>query len=131
MQANRQRGEIEAKGHDGTAYLFKLGSNAICILEEKLDRPVLALFEDLQRGKVRMTTLREFVKATSIGRSEPMNNEEASACIDNVGVLPLLDVMTDSLTQTFNPPAEDKANPPTPARRAKQHGAGNSNTPPK
>ena len=125
--SNRLRGEVEAKGVDGTTYVFKLGSNAICILEEKLDKPVLSLFDELRQGQIRVTTLREFVKASFVG--DALDDQAAGLCIDNVGLLPLLDAMRTSLTQTFNAP--ETADPPKPARRGGKRGAGSSSTPQK
>lgn len=120
---NKQRGEVEATGQSGSAYLFKLGTGAICALEQQLDKPVLGLFEELQQGKIRLSTVREFVKASSV---PPLDDAGANALIDDVGVMPVLDAMTQSILTTFNV----KADPPVPARK-KTSGAGISNPPPK
>lgn len=117
--ATKQRGEVEAVGRDGAVYTLKLGIGAICQLEEQLDRPVLSLFEDLQKGTIRVTTLRAFVKAAA-----GMDDDAANDMLENVGVTKMIEAVTTSLLATFgvNPEA---ANPPAPVRRTKA-GAGNS-----
>ena len=125
---NKQRGEVEAKGVSGSTYTFKLGTGAICALEQKLEKPVLELFEQLKRGQIRLTTVREFVKAAHVPGE--LDDVAANELIDDVGVMPVLDAMTDSILVTFNQ-EKPKGNPQTPARRKRASGAGTSKTPPK
>lgn len=137
--ANKQRAEVEVSGATGV-HRFRLGTGAICQLEETLDLDVMSLFEKLQQGKVRLGMVREFVKASSVDHPD-MSNEQANDLIDEVGVVPLLNAMTDSILLTFNiqqakPKPNGKgngaiaANPPKPARGRKAAGAGTSSTPP-
>lgn len=121
--ANTARGEVEAKGRDGASYVFKLGSNAICQIEDTTGKSAMALFGELQQGGIRLTTMREFVKACIQGRD--LDNAAAGEVIDDIGVLPLLDAMTKSMLLTFNAP--EAADPPKPAK--KTGGAGTSKTP--
>lgn len=125
---NKQRGEVEVKGASGSTYIFKLGTGAICALEQKLEKPVLELFEQLKQGKIRLTTVREFVKASHV--PEELDDAGANELIDDVGVMPVLDAMTDSMILTFNSKSEPE-NPQKPAARGKRNGAGISKTPPK
>lgn len=117
------RGEVTVTGRDGQVYTLKLGIAAICQLEETLDRPVLSLFGELEKGTVRVTTLREFVKAATSHKT----NEEASLVLENVGITPMLSGMTDSLLATFGVAknGHGSANPPAPARKSRA-GAGSS-----
>lgn len=138
--ANKQRAEVEVAGAMGV-HRFRLGTGAICQLEETLDLDVMGLFEKLQQGKVRLGMVREFVKASSVDHPN-MSNEDANILIDDVGVVPLLNAMTDSIVLTYNvPQAKSKpngkangaevANPPKPARGRKvATGVGTSSTPP-
>lgn len=129
--ANRQRGEVEVRGSDGVTRTFRLGSGAICHLEEALNLDVMELFRQLQSGKMRLSMIREFIKASSLDKPDmSMTNEEAHQVIDACGVLPLIDAMTDSILATFNVKKEQKgANPPKPARRKAAAGAGSLNEP--
>lgn len=122
--ANKQRGEVEVTGRDGQVYTLKLGVAAICNLEAHLDRPVLKLFDELQQGTIRLTTVREFVKAATPHTTD----EAANAVLEDVGVTAMLDAMTNSLLATFGINPNGKANPPTPAKRSRA-GAGSSKAP--
>ena len=102
--ADLLRGEIDLKGASGKLYRFKLGTRAICSLEQTLDRPVLALYADLKEGTMRLTALREFVKASAL--PDPIPDEDANAILDDVGTIPALSGLLDSLIATFN--LEDK-----------------------
>ena len=104
---------------------MKLGIAAICELEKTLDRPVLKLFDELQTGTMRVTTVREFVKAATTETSD----EAANVMLENVGITAMLDAMTNSLLATFGIEAKNgKAeNPPTPAK--KRAGAGSLKPP--
>lgn len=126
--ANKQRAEVEVSGSSGDKYVFKLGSGAICQLEDTLDLSVNDLFETLNSGKVKLKTVREFVKAASVPAVE---DERANEIIDDCGVLPLLAAMTDSVLATFNVGKEDKKNPPKPVSAKKAAGSGVSSGPQK
>jgi hypothetical protein len=106
--------------------VFRLGSGAICQLEESLNLDVMELFEQLQKGKVRLGTIREFVKASAVDPKD-MDNEQANDCIDDCGVMPLLNAMTDSILATFNIKTDDKdkKNPQKPVP-VEQAGSGSS-----
>ncbi len=119
--ANVQRGEVSVVGRDGTVYTLKLGIAAICALEQTLDRPVLQLFDELQKGTMRVTTVREFAKAATSENDE----EKANVMLENVGITGMLGVISDCLLATFG--VNDKVNPQTPAR--KKAGAGSSKQP--
>lgn len=127
MVVNTQRGEVSVKGLDGTAYTLKLGIAAICALEKTLDRPVLSLFDELQRGTLRVTTAREFVKAATTEDTD----EKANVLMENTGITALLEAMTNSLLATFgieSEKAQTNGHPPVPAKRSRA-GAGSSKPP--
>lgn len=105
--------------------MFRLGSGAICQLEETLDLDIMQIFDKLQQGKVRLSTVREFVKASAVSEKD-MSNERANDVIDDCGVVPLLAAMTDSILTTFNIPKEKEANPPKPVKATKGAGSGSS-----
>ena len=132
--ANKHRAEVEVKGADGSSYVFRLGSGAICQLEESLNMEIMAIFSQIQEKTIRLTTVREFTKASCISAKD-MTNEQANDLIDDVGVMPLLDAMTDSIIATFNIPKKDEnkangaGNPPKPAK-ARRGGAGTSSAQP-
>jgi hypothetical protein len=131
--ANKQRAEVEIVGAQGHRYVFRLGSGAICRLEETLDLDVMTLFETLQKGKVRLTMVREFVKAAALW-SDELTNDQANEVIDECGVVPLLNAMTDSILLTFNiPQTKDKqaSDPPKPVRAKRAAGSGSSSGPQK
>jgi Phage tail tube protein, GTA-gp10 len=126
---NKQRGEVDVTGRDGRVYRFRLGTGALCALEETLDLDVMALFERLQQGKIRLRMVREFVKAAYISEngSGALTDPGANELIDNVGVVPVLDAMTDSILATFNirkkneepevPPDVTAPPPPAPIKK--------------
>lgn len=122
---NTQRGEVTVTGRDGQVYPMKLGIAAICELEKTLDRPVLKLFDELQSGTMRVTTVREFVKAATTETSD----DAANVMLENVGITAMLEAMTNSLLATFGIETKNgKAeNPPVPAK--KRAGAGSSRPP--
>lgn len=126
--ANKQRAEVEVLGASGTRYVFRLGSGAICRLEDALDLDVTSLFKKLTEGTVRLKTVREFVIASFVEKE--LSPEEANDLIDDCGVVPLLGAMTDSLVLTFNV-QEKKADPPKPARAKRAAGSGSLNGPQK
>ncbi len=123
--ANAQRGEVTVTGQDGTVYSLKLGIAAICALEQTLDRPVLQLFDELQKGTMRVTTVREFVKAAT----SESDDAKANAMLENVGITAMLGAMTNSLLATFGVEnGKGTANPPAPAKRSRA-GAGSLKPP--
>lgn len=126
---NKQRAEVAVTLSDGSEHKFRMGTAAICKIEEKLNVEVLELFNQLQKSKIRLGAVREFVKASSVTDPD-MDDDAACALMDDVGVIPLLNAMTDSILATFNIPEEKKANPPKPVREVKS-GTGNSRTLPK
>lgn len=91
---------VEATGREGTVYRFRLGSGAICALEEKLGLDVMALFEMLQQRKIRSAMVREYVKAAIVGPE--LTDDDAFRVMDNIGIMPTLNAMTDSILATFN-----------------------------
>lgn len=113
---NRQLAEVDASGRDGTVYTFRLSAGPICALEEKLDMDVMQLFERLQKGSCRLGMVREFVKVAIVSNGNgALTNTGAEAVIDNVGVVPVLAAMTDSILVTFNLETKKNEVEPVPA----------------
>lgn len=129
--ANRQRGEVEVRGSDGETRTFRLGSGALCQLEEALNLDIMELFKQLTQGKMRLSMIREFVKASSVDKPDmTMTNDEAHQVIDACGVMPLIDAMTDSILVTFNvKKGKEGADPQKPARGKAAAGAGSLKEP--
>jgi hypothetical protein len=126
----QQRGQVEVRGRSGDVHTFRLGTGAICHLEETLNLDVMDLLAKLRVGKVRMSEVRDYVKASTTAKPDfSMTNDEAIAIVDDCGLYPLLDAMTDSLMETFNLPKADGAeegttNPPAAERRRRTKAAG-------
>lgn len=108
--ANRQRAEVNATGADGTMYRFWMGTGALCTLEETLNSDAYALIDQIQNGKLRVGTLREFVKVAAVNDNGggAWTNADANSVIDNVGVIPMLATMMDSLMLTLNIPKKNE-----------------------
>lgn len=84
-------------------YRFRLGTGAICHLEEKLGLDIMELFQVFQTGRVKVSTIREFVIAGSVDKPNlDMSIAEANDIIDEIGVMPFVDAFTDSILATFN-----------------------------
>lgn len=131
MVANKARAEVQVDGVSGNKYVLRFGSGAICQLEEALNLDMMQMAESFQTGKVRFTTIREFVKA-GVLNEENVSNQRANDIIDDVGVLPLIKAITDSLLLTFNVETKGEGkNPPKPERVKREAGSGSSSGPQK
>ncbi len=94
-------------------YRFRLGTGAICHLEEKLNLDIMELFKTFQSGRVKVSTIRAFVIAGSVDKPDfDMTEAEANDLIDDVGVMPLVDLFTDSILATFNAREDKKKKAP-------------------
>lgn len=107
--ATKQRAEVEVVDSEGKRHTFRLGTGAICHLEETLGLDITELFKTLQAGRVKVTQIREFVRAGSIDKPNlEMTVEEANEIVDACGVMPLVDAFTDSILLTFNTKGDTK-----------------------
>ena len=104
--ANRTFADVEASGRDGTVYRFRLGAGALCVLEETSNLNAKGLYESLQAGEIRASVLREYVKAASVDNGA-LGNDEAVYVIDNVGIMPLVSALSESLLLTYNIPKKN------------------------
>lgn len=90
-----------------------MGTGAICHLEEKLNLDIMELFKTFQSGRVKVSTIRAFVIAGSVEKPDfDMTEAEANNLIDDVGVMPLVDLFTDSILATFNAREDKKKKAP-------------------
>lgn len=100
------KGVVELKGSDDKTYKLKFGTNAICKIQEALDRPLGAILASLtDETRVDMRILRTMVQCALI---EPANAtpEQAGDLIDDVG----FGAITKAFGQVFA--GESGANPP-------------------
>lgn len=92
-------GTTKIARRDGSEHVFRLGTTEICKVEEELNVSITEIFDDLRRRKVRLITLRAFVMYASV---PALDAQKAAALIDEVGALPITDVLTDAIIATFN-----------------------------
>lgn len=133
MSANSVRGEVELKRADGSLHVLKLGTAAICRFEELTGKSIFAVLPELQSRQFQLRDIRAFVLASSVGE-KPLEEAAANELIDELGVLPVVDAMTDSIIASFKARRKGNGaateNPQTPARK-RTAGAGSSRTPQK
>lgn len=92
-------GTVKIARRDGAEHVFRLGTTEICKVEEDLNVSIGDIFDDLRRRKVRLITLRAFVMHASV---PTLDERKAADLIDEVGALPIMDVLTDAIIATFN-----------------------------
>ena len=98
--ANKQRGEVEVRSASGTVYTLRLGSGALCQLEETLNLNTDEIF-DQWKGRFRARWLREFVKVLAVDPPAP-SDEAATALIDEVGILAAVGAVSECIALAFD-----------------------------
>lgn len=71
----------------GKEYSFKLGTNAICNIEQTLSKPFSEIIEDIESGKVSMIVLRTML-LFALKKNHPQTSlEEAGDICDDLGAM--------------------------------------------
>lgn len=81
--ANKRKGEVAVQRADGSTVVLKFGTNAICNIEERLNKTLGEILDSLKGDQLSMRTLRLMV-SESITKTE-MSDEEVGDLIDEVG----------------------------------------------
>lgn len=94
--ANPARGEIALKVGD-TAYTLKFSTNAICELEDHLDKGINVIVSNMER----VTTVRALLWAGLRAQYPDITIAKAGEMIDRVGMAKATDVIGKALAAAF------------------------------
>lgn len=112
--ANPHRGGVGLKAGD-TDYTLSFSINAICELEDALDKPVAQIAESLRDEKnVRMTTVRTVIWAALLDHHR-VDIDEAGRIASDAGIGACMQAVGQAFSLAF-PEAGDGARPPKAAR---------------
>lgn len=100
---NPLRGEVSLTGESGTTYTFRLGTNALARIQETLGESSIKgiigrLSSELKGGDFSIVVIRQLVQAAS---TKNISDDEAGDVIDDVGIVPALGAISESLTKTL------------------------------
>lgn len=104
--ANPHRGEVALEA-DGQTYTLSFSVNAICELEEVLDKPIGQIMGALQGDGVSMKTVRWLVWAGLQDHHEDVDEKKAGRIATEIGVTETLSQVGKALKLAF-PDAEAK-----------------------
>ena len=99
--ANPHRGEVTFKVADAE-YTLVFSTNAICELEERLDKGLNAIVANMER----LTTVRAMLWAGLRAKHPDITIAKAGELIDTCGMLVATDVIGKALHAAFPPPDE-------------------------
>lgn len=102
--ANPHRGEVTFKAAD-TEYTLVFSTNAICELEELLDKGLNAIVANMER----LMTVRAMLWAGLRTKHPDITIAKAGELIDTCGMLVATDVIDKALQAAFPPPDESAA----------------------
>lgn len=102
--ANPARGEVSFKVAD-TRYTLKFSTNAICELEEHLNKGLNVIVANMER----LTTVRALLWAGLRAKHPDMTIEKAGELIDRCGMAEATEVIGKALTAAFPPPKDSEA----------------------
>lgn len=120
--ANPHKGELAFEA-GGKTYTLRFSTNAICELEDKLDRSFLSISGDLAKAvtepdKVRFGTVRAIMWAGLRDHHPNLTVEEAGEIMTQVGgMLPAVGLVTDAFVLAFPSPEAKDSNPPRPDQK--------------
>lgn len=100
--ANPHRGEVAFKA-GGTGYTLKFSSNAICELEERLNKSLNVIVTDLER----LSTLRALLWAGLRANMPDVTMAQAGDIIDQAGIAAATEIIGRALSAAFPPPSGD------------------------
>jgi hypothetical protein len=114
--ANPHRGEVSFDA-DGKSYTLHFSTNAICELEDKLDRSFVSISNDLAKAvsapdKIRMTTLRAIFWAGLQDHHPEIDLKAAGKLILSTGgMLGVMNLITEGFARAFPDPETKGARP--------------------
>lgn len=103
--ANPARGEVAFKVADAE-YTLKFSTNAICELEERLDKGLNVIVANMER----LTTVRALLWAGLRARHPEVSIQQAGEMIDRIGMAEATEVIGKALTAAFPPPEASDPN---------------------
>lgn len=114
--ANPHRGSVALQAGE-KAYTLSFSINAICELEDALDKPVAQIAEGLRDERnVRMSTVRSVIWAALLDH-HAVSLEEAGAIASEAGIAACMEAVGRAFSLAF-PEAKGRARPPKAARAA-------------
>ena len=104
-----KRGEVKLERDNGDVVVLKFGTNAICKIEEELNKSLGEILDDLKGNeeggsKISMRTLRTMVRMSIQG--DHMSPDDVGDLIDEVG----FEAITKAFGEVFSKP-DAKADP--------------------
>lgn len=99
--ANPVRGEVAFKVADAE-YTLKFSTNAICELEERLDKGLNVIVANMER----LSTVRALLWAGLKAKHPDITMAQAGEIIDRCGMAQATEVIGQALTAAFPPPKE-------------------------
>jgi hypothetical protein len=102
--ANPARGEVGFKAGDAV-YTLKFSTNAICELEDHLDKGLNTIVANMER----LTTVRALLWAGMRAHHPDVTLKQAGEMIDRVGMAPATEAIGKALTAAFPPATEGEA----------------------
>lgn len=99
--ANPARGEITFKVAD-TEYTLKFSTNAICELEDRLDKGLNTIVANMER----LSTVRALLWAGLRAKHPEVTIQQAGEIIDRCGMAEATEIIGKALSVAFSPPDE-------------------------
>lgn len=112
--ANPHRGQVDVST-DGATYRFSLSVNAICELEDKLDRPIAQIADLLNDpAKIRMKLVRTLTWAALLDHQPEISERDAGTVVSAIGIQRAVGAVMRSMQLAFPDEAggEEAQNPP-------------------
>lgn len=103
--ANPARGEVALAVAD-TEYTLKFSTNAICELEDRLDKGLNVIVANMER----LTTVRALLWAGLRAKHPDVTITQAGEMIDRIGMAQATEVIGKALTAAFPPSEADAKN---------------------
>ncbi|WP_396190307.1 GTA-gp10 family protein [Flavobacterium sp.] len=103
--ANPARGEVALAVAD-TEYTLKFSTNAICELEDRLDKGLNLIVANMER----LTTVRALLWAGLRAKHPDVTITQAGEIIDRIGMAQATEVIGKALTAAFPPNEADAKN---------------------
>lgn len=103
--ANPARGEVAFTVAD-TEYTLKYSTNAICELEERLDKGLNTIVANMER----LTTVRALMWAGLRAKHPDVSIQQAGELIDKMGMAQATEIIGQALTTAFPPAKADAKN---------------------
>ncbi len=108
--ANPNRGAVKLLAA-GTTYNLSFSVNAICELEEELDKPIAEIIASIQKpDQLRMVSVRALVWAALRDHHEDLAIKEAGLIVTDAGFQVAIEKVGEAIRLAF-PEAKGKANP--------------------